>query len=159
MIGFINFIEKDGNYIGGYLGTDEELMPMEFAITDHIKLPDALQKILHGAQCDMKWFGDQIAGTLFEGAQKTRSNDDKQIQVLFVADERMLHLRRKTGDIPVAYITSDERIVVHTEYPEDKNLVDPILKRVRKYSNLAEVLDRIEKGIEEKISSTSRDSL
>jgi len=157
MFGFMSFIEEGGNVIGGYLATDEQLMPIEFVVTDSIKPANKLQKILHGAQFDMKWFGDLIAGTLFEGAKKTESSNEKKIEAFFVSDERMLHLRRKTGDTPVAFIGDNDRVIVHTQYPEDEGLVIPILERVKKYSEVSEVLKRINEGIREKISSGFED--
>lgn len=157
MFGFMSFIEEDGNYIGGYLATDEELIPLEFAWTDPIPPPDKLQRILHGAQFDMKWFGDLIAGTLFQGAKKAEGPDEKRIEAFFVSDERMLHLRRKTGNTPVAFIGDNDRVIVHTQYPQDEGLVVPILEKVKKYSNVSEVLKRINEGIREKISSGFED--
>ena len=156
-IGFMSYIEDGEDYIGGYLSTDEELMPVEFIVTDYIKPATKLQKILHGAQFDMKWFGDLIAGTLFEGIKKTERSDEKRIGAFFVSDERMLHLRNKTGDTPVVFIGDNDRIIVHTQYTEDEGLIIPILEKVKKYSEVSEVLKRISEGIKEKISSSFED--
>jgi len=154
-IGFMSYIEEGADFIGGYLVTDEELMPVEFIVTDYIKPATKLQKILHGAQFDMKWFGDLIAGTLFEGVKKTESSDENKIEAIFVADERMLHLRRKTGDTPVVFIGDKDRTIAHTHYPHDKELISPILEKVKKNSDVSEVLNRVNEGIREKISSGS----
>ena len=158
MFGFMSFIEESGNYVGGYLGTDEELMPIEFVITDPIKPANKLQKILYGAQFDMKWFGDLIAGTLFQGAKKAVDPDEKCIEVFFVSDKRMLHLRRRTGNIPVVFIDDNGIIDVHEQHPQDKELVVPILEKVKEHSSVSEVFNRIREGIREKISSDSDNS-
>ena len=153
MYGFIKFIEKDGKYIGGYLKTDEELYPLEFAITDPITPPDNLQKILYGKQCDKKWFGDLIAGTLFESAKKEENADENEIEAFFVSDIKMLSLRSKTGKIPVAFIDDDGRIDLYSGYQEDLDAIRSILEKINQKSDLSELMSRVEKGIEEKLSS------
>lgn len=111
MIAFISFIEDSGKYIGGYLGTDEYLMPMEFLMTDPISPPTKLQKILYGAQFDSKWYGDLIGWTLFQGAEKKAEPSDQQnLKAVFVSDIRMLHLRKRTGEVPVACIGENNEI-------------------------------------------------
>ena len=154
-IGFMSYVEKGTDFIGGCLLTDEELMPVEFIVTDYVKPATKLQKILHGAQFDMKWFGDLIAGTLFEGVKKTESSDGNKIKAIFVADDRMLHLRRKTGDTPVAFIGDKDKIIAHNHYLRDEERISPILEKVKKNSDVSEVLSRVNEGIKEKISSGS----
>lgn len=152
-IAFMSYVEEGADLIGGCLVTDEELMPIEFIVTDYIKPPTKLQKILYGTQFDMKWFGDLIAGTLFEGVKQTENSNESKIEGIFVSDERLLHLRRKTGETPVAFITDKDMIIAHTHYPHDKETVPPILERVKRSSDVNEVLDRVNKGIKKKISS------
>jgi hypothetical protein len=119
MLAFMTYIEKDGNYIAGYLGTDDDLMPVDFFHTEPIKPLTRLEKILHGKQFEVKLFGYLLGGTLFKNLEESKGSEIKQIEANFVSDARMLHLRKKTGDIPVAYVSDDGEIVTHENYAED----------------------------------------
>ena len=152
MIGFMTFIEKDGNFIAGYLGTNDELIPIEFIYTESIEPPSRLEEILHGKKFELRWYGDVIAGALFKGAQKSKNEEETPIRVIFVSHDKMLHLRRKTGEIPVLYITDKNEILVYDDYSEDLQLLKGILKEEISYTDIIEVFDRITKGIEESIS-------
>ena len=95
------------------------LTPNRLIDPGHANTSCNLQKILYGKQCGVKWFGDLIAGTLFEGVQKAESADENEIEALFVSDSRMLSLRRKTENIPVAFIGDDGKICLHPDYQAD----------------------------------------
>lgn len=150
MLGFMSFVEIEGECIGGYLETDDELMPTEFVVTDPVKPASKLQRILHGAQLEARWFGDLIAGTLFQSVKKKQEEKKKNIEVCFVSDPRMLHLRRKTGNMPVAVVDDNEGILVHKEYPDDEALVIPLLEKVKRNSTIHEVMQRIDTAIKAK---------
>jgi len=152
MLAFMDCIEKDGNYIGGYLGTDDELIPIEFSLTDAVKPPTALEKILHGERFELKWFGDLIAGTLYEGTKKGEESPDKEIEAIFISDKRMLHLRRKTGNTPVVCVGENNEVVAYENHDQDIQAINSILERIEN-PNLVEVFNRIKAGIEECLSS------
>lgn len=152
MIGFMTFIQRDGKFIAGYLGTNDELIPIEFIYTESIEPPSRLEEILHGNQFEPRWYGDVIAGTLFRGAQKSKNAEQMPIRAIFVSHANMLHLRRKTGKTPVLHITEKNETLVYDDYSEDVKLLEGLLKEEISYTNTVEVFDRITKAIEESIS-------
>jgi hypothetical protein len=149
MFGFMTFIEKDGGLIGGYLLTNHELTPIQFGHTSKISLPSKLEKILHGVQLESKWYGDLIAGTLYDGIKNIDAVDSKSIEAIFVSHSEMLHLRKRTGDIPVACINNNGEIVTHKNHQLDAELVAPFLADINQLSSLDEVFVRIIDGISE----------
>ena len=152
MIGFMTFLKEGDKYIGGYLGTDDELSPVEFSFTQPIPEATILQKILYGAKFDQKWFGDLIAGTLFEGIQKKEDSNKKNVDIIFVSDNRMLYLRRKTAEVPVVYINDNGEKIFFEK--RDHQIADQILKNIDiEYSNTTEVFTRIVNGIKEAMQS------
>jgi hypothetical protein len=154
MLAFMTFIEKDGDFVAGYLGTDEELAPIEFIFTESIKPATTLEKILHGTQFEQKWFGDIIAGTLYEGTKKSENAGEKSIKAIFVSHPEMLNLRRKTGETPVLHITDNEEIVTHENYAGDSQIIASLPQGEISYSDTQEVFGRIQRGIEESVSSS-----
>ena len=65
--------------------------------------------------------------------------DSKSIEAIFVSHGEMLHLRKRTGDIPVAYINNNGEIVTHKNHQLDAELVAPFLADINKLSSLDEV--------------------
>ena len=156
MIAFMTFIEVGGKYIAGYLGTDDELVPMEFIYTEYIEPPTKLEKILHGNKFESRWYGEVIAGTLFKGAQKSKNTEKAPIKAIFVSHDKMLNLRRNTGEVPVLHITDKNETLVHDDYSKDLQLLNDLLREKISYADTQEVFDRIKKGIEESISTNEK---
>jgi hypothetical protein len=157
MLAFISFIEESGNFYGGYIGTDETLMPKEFSVTSPISPPTKLQKILHGAQFDSKWFGDLIAYTLFRAAgKKTEDATDQNVRAVFVSDRRLLHLRKRTGEVPVAYVGDNNQIILQEGFDQDQQTILSVLEVIKMNSTLEEVFNRIQEGLREAIASTQK---
>jgi hypothetical protein len=153
MFGFMTYIEKDGGFIGGYLLTNNELSPIQFGHTSKISSPSKLEKILHGVQLESKWYGDLIAGTLYDGIKNIDAVNAKSIDAIFVSHGEMLHLKKKTGDIPVAYINQNGEIVTYKNHQRDAELVAPHLAEINQLSSLDEIFSRIRDGISECLST------
>ncbi len=154
MFGFMTYIEKDGGLIGGYLLTNRELSPVQFGHTSKISLPSKLEKILHGVQLEAKWYGDLIAGTLYDGIRNIEAVDSKSIEAIFVSHGEMLHLRKRTGDIPVVCISQTGEVATYKNHQYDAERVAPLLADINQLSSLDEVFLRIIDGISECIYST-----
>jgi hypothetical protein len=157
MLGFMTFIDKDGNYIGGFLGTDDELLPVKFLRTGPVKQATNFQKILYGVKFEAKWFGDFIAGTLFDGFMSHKTAETPALEAIFVSHAEMLHLRRKTGEIPVVHMQADGKILTYENDGRDAERGSLLLKKVGRPSDIEEVFKRVKAGIEECLSSPDRD--
>lgn len=153
MYGFMTYIEKDDGLIGGYLLTDHDLSPIQFGHTSKISLPSKLEKILHGAQLESKWYGDLIAGTLYDGIKNIEALDSKSVEAIFVSHKEMLHLRKRTGDVPVVHINHTGEVVTYKNHQPDAELVAPVLADISQLSSLDEVFLRIIDGISESTSA------
>ncbi len=153
MLGFITYIEVEGGIIGGYLVTNNELSPLQFGYTSKISLPSKLEKILHGAQLNSKWYGDLVGGTLYDGVKSIEGGDTSTIAAIFVSHPEMLHLRNKTNEIPVVYINQTGDIIAHKDHAQDVDLVAPLLAGINKLSSLDEIYLRIMDGITECIAA------
>jgi hypothetical protein len=153
MFGFMTYIEKDGGLIGGYLLTNHELSPIQFGHTSKISLPSKLEKILHGVQLEAKWYGDLIAGTLYDGIKNIEAVDSKSIAAIFVSHREMLYLRKRTGDIPVVYINQVNEVITFKQHEPEAELVAPLLAEINQLSSLDEIFLRIIDGITECIYS------
>jgi hypothetical protein len=153
MFGFMTYIEKDGGLIGGYLLTNRELSPIQFGHTSKISLPSKLEKILHGVQLEAKWYGDLIAGTLYDGIKNIEAVDSKSIEAIFVSHREMLHLRKRTGNIPVVYINQVNEVITFKQHEPEAELVAPLLAEINQLSSLDEIFLRIIDGITECIYS------
>ena len=153
MFGFMTYIEKEDGLIGGYLLTNHELSPIQFGHTSKISFPNKLEKILHGAQLESKWYGDLIAGTLYDGIKNIDSVDSKSVKAIFVSHGQMLDLRKRTGDIPVAYINHSGEVVTYKNYEHDAELIAPLLAEINQLSSLDEIFLRIIDGVSECIST------
>ncbi len=152
MLGFITYIEVEGGIIGGYLVTNNELSPLQFGYTSKISLPSKLEKILHGAQLNSKWYGDLVGGTLYDGMKSIEGGDTSTIAAIFVSHPEILHLRNKTNGIPVVYVNQTGDILTHKDYSHDVELAAPLLADINKLSSLDEIYLRIMDGITECIA-------
>jgi hypothetical protein len=149
MLGFMTYIEGDGGIIGGYLVTNSELSPLQFGHTSKISLPSRLEKILHGVQLNSKWYGDLVGGTLFDGMKSVDAGDASMIAAIFVSHPEMLHLRSKTGEIPVVYVNETGDIITHKDHAHDAELTAPFFAEIKRLSSLDELYLRIIDGITE----------
>ena len=149
MLGFMTYIEVDGGIIGGYLVTNPELSPLQFGHTSKISSPSKLEKILHGVQLESKWYGDLVGGTLFDGMKSADPGDSSRIAAIFVSHAAMLHVRNKTHDIPVVYVSETGDIVTHKDHENDRETAAPLLTDINRLSSLDEVYLRIIDGIAE----------
>jgi hypothetical protein len=153
MFGFMTYIENDGGIIGGYLLTNHELSPLQFGHTSKISLPSKLEKILHGIQLDAKWYGELVGGTLLDGMKTINAADSKPIAAIFVSHPEILHVRNKTGEIPVVYINPRGEVVAYKNHDHDVESVTPLLETINQLSSLDEIYLRIIDGITESVSS------
>ena len=153
MLGFMTYIERDGGIIGGYLVTNRELSPLQFGHTSKISLPSKLEKILHGVQLDAKWYGELVGGTLFDGMKSIDAGNTSTITAIYVSHAEMLHLRNKTGEIPVVHVNERGDIITHKDQEHDAELAAPFLADINKLSSLDEVYLRIIDGITESIAA------
>jgi len=149
MIAFITYVKKENNGVfGGCLCTDKEFSPLEFIYTEEIRPWSSLEKILYGTNFDMKWFGDVIAGTLYNGIKDSEVAKDEKLEAIIVSDSRMLFLRRNTENIPVVYIDKNENINTFEDYERDEEIIKNLIPKIN-FVNVQEIFSRIVKGIVE----------
>ncbi len=149
MFGFMTYVEVDGGIIGGYLVTNPELSPLQFGHTSKISRPSKLEKILHGVQLDSKWYGDLVGGTLFDGMKSADAGNSNGIAAIFVSHAEILHVRKRTNDIPVVYVNEKGEIIAHKDYGQDVESAAPLLMDINRLSSLEEIHLRIIDGIAE----------
>jgi len=81
------------------------------------------------------------------------AGDSKPLEAIFVSHAEILHVRNKTGEIPVVYVNPKGEVVAYKNHDHDVELVTPLLEDMNRLSSLDEIFSRIIDGITESVSS------
>ncbi len=160
-LAYLYYLNKDDNYRGGVLLTDEKTKPVEFRITSKVKLEE-LQKILYGSSLKevlfKEKFGIELLSALSENYDIVLTQDKEILSIRQYIDAPVIFIRKFDPFMPkdrlshkVVNIHEKFEPLIFTISKEDENKLISISKKLNEiYKNfdLLEPFKRVEKAME-----------